>query len=53
MEQKDLIVVFKQQLSAQGIHLTTVNLSTKQENASGRHFTPRYLQTFVLMIFLV
>jgi hypothetical protein len=39
IEQKLLIVDFKQQASAQGIHLTTLKSSSNPDNASGRHFT--------------
>jgi hypothetical protein len=39
MEQKELVIFFKRQSSAQGIHLMTLKSSTNQGNASGHHFT--------------
>jgi hypothetical protein len=39
MDQKELKVCFKQQLAAQGIHLTTIQSSTKQDCPKGHHFT--------------
>jgi hypothetical protein len=38
-DQKELIVVFKRQSAAQGIHLMTIHLSTNQDCQKGRHFT--------------
>ena len=39
MDQKELIVVLKQQSAAQGIHLTTVKSSSNHDSAHGCHFT--------------